>query len=142
MERPYIALSYKASPRLGAQWNILEHFLLGVVRRVVTWSDLDVVRTSRSVHIFDAYPSEHEPAANLLTDFNDFPDSPACVTVLALRPGVDMHPLLNLQYFADSALEWTVESQCATESRVSVMNTMENFVDQVCNIQYIFTVAK
>lgn len=66
-----------AALREQAKQNSVAHLLLGVVERVVPWSDYDIGRTSGSERIFNGFREAHELAVNLRTGVNKFPGAPA-----------------------------------------------------------------
>lgn len=98
----------KAALHLDAERNSLEHFLLGIVGRVITWSDLGVRRRSRIANIYAAYCTAHERAGNLQTEINNFQYAPACFTCFVLPFGVIMPPLLSLRQCTESTRSWTL----------------------------------
>lgn len=98
-----IRCAANAVPRGEATLYGVEHLLLGVVRRVTTWADYDVGRTSRSESAIKGFRIAHELVANMRIGADKFPEVPVFIAGLPLQMGVSMPPLITFPYFAESA---------------------------------------
>lgn len=103
----------KVPPRAQEQRNSVEHLMLGVVVRVVTWCNYDVGRTTRSESVFEGFRNANELAASMRADLIEFPEPPANFTRLPLLMGVRMPPLMTHRYFAEAAEFWVIGAPSA-----------------------------
>lgn len=119
-----------AAPQEQEKRSSVGHLLLGVVERVVKWSECDVRRTSKSESVFDGFRNAHELTANLRTGVNELPGAPACFAVLPLPMGVSPPPLMNLRYFVEAVKSWMEEVLSATSGCADAMSKTALLVDR------------
>lgn len=103
---------------------------------------MEIGRTSSSARVFDAYSKVHELAVSYRTEINQFPEALQCFTGLPHPLGVSMLPLKNLRCFSETAQSWKPEAHGLTDGCTGVMKKRKNFAYQMCNIEYVFTVAE
>lgn len=111
--------------RRDAVQNSVDHLLLSIVGCLVTLSDFDFWRDSRSVQIFEGFRNAHEIAANIKLDVNEFPEAPVCFAGLPLALGASIPPLMMRRYFEETAQSWKLEALGATDGRVDLIEINE-----------------